>query len=913
MTIQASASSGRSLLAKLRHPFEHEDGQDTEQERIGSGDGDLGQEHQQRRSQRFSLPRIPLPSLFGGSGNASGSSASSSRRNSQTEGGDGSARVDDEGDVDGGTEGAILAALAPSVSIRSPEGEHGQEDDFSTQGLQRQRSRSMPSSSSASTIRAPIDQLNTSQPDRLALQRAYLNKTISQLSINTLDESLTGPQELPDVPLSYRVPSPKQAFYDTHMGSSSGWYSIKGRAAGLLRVPLGSGSSNSKAVDASAEDSSGEEQSAVSATSNGPARPSISNRFNFLQGLDAAAMSLLSAIGGLGGSASANPPSLAGPPPADLDLIPKIGPRHPLASTFFDHPDVKGRNVVILGGYRGSILRSAQPPHQMLWIPLKVGATLRRPSLELGLTPEDELNAREKVLPGVTLSKLGRLVDMSHRLKQKYQRKGAKVHMWGYDWRLSLGTSSRELQNFLMKLYQESDQEDSEDGGSEPQEPNTAETTGTSKRPRKRRRKGAIVIAHSMGGMVALHALSQIADPKAFHTLSFASTPFLGTPNILGPLAWGDTTILNDSICSPESSFSFRSSFYLLPRDGRCFEVATASASPSSSAAQGDKGGKSAEEAQQSAVPSKHATVENLDFLDDKTWEWAAFSPVVKATQRWQRGQRAKQGAKPADAGKTNDVVESKWAPDASGSGSGQGASEVNAASKPDANETSDSTRKPPVSDAQMDPSEPEHDAVIWQYLRRTLAEVRQFDEEIKSGFSKEKMERGEYPPLTMLSSGKTPTTRGVTFIQEAADAAGDTGGVDARTSGLEGGKSKVDASGRVSGDSLDPSYWWKQSVSSLDYSKMLFAAGDGVVLLRSAVAVPGGWNQLLVKDDPDEGKDAWITQTAHRHVAIMSDVDGIGRAMWVALRARERKAKKLARGLETKGEVDRRTKDTAH
>ncbi len=29
-------------------------------------------------------------------------------------------------------------------------------------------------------------------------------------------------------------------------------------------------------------------------------------------------------------------------------------------------------DVVVLGGYRGSILRSAKPPHKQLWVPVKV-------------------------------------------------------------------------------------------------------------------------------------------------------------------------------------------------------------------------------------------------------------------------------------------------------------------------------------------------------------------------------------------------------------------------------------------------------------------------------------------------------------------------------------------------------------
>lgn len=44
-------------------------------------------------------------------------------------------------------------------------------------------------------------------------------------------------------------------------------------------------------------------------------------------------------------------------------------------------------NVVVMGGYRGSILRDAKTGKR-LWIPLRVGFGLRKPQLALGLTDE---------------------------------------------------------------------------------------------------------------------------------------------------------------------------------------------------------------------------------------------------------------------------------------------------------------------------------------------------------------------------------------------------------------------------------------------------------------------------------------------------------------------------------------------
>lgn len=140
----------------------------------------------------------------------------------------------------------------------------------------------------------------------------------------------------------------------------------------------------------------------------------------------------------------------------------------------------------------------------------------------------------------------------------------------------------------------------------------------------------------------------------------------------------------------------------------------------------------------------------------------------------------------------------------------------------------------------------------------QTLAEVRQFDSEITSGFSQDRFDAGEYPPITMVTSGRTPTTRGA-------------------------------LAGFATSTEPEPS-GWQSTVSASDYSKMVFGRGDGVVTLRSATSVPGSWTKCLVKDDPDEGSQAWITETSHRHVAILSDVDSIGRALWIAERAVERR-----------------------
>lgn len=67
--------------------------------------------------------------------------------------------------------------------------------------------------------------------------------------------------------------------------------------------------------------------------------------------------------------------------------------------------------------------------------------------------------------------------------------------------------------------------------------------------------QSTLVIAHSMGGLVALHALARAADPRIFKGIIFGSTPFNGTPNILQPFKHGDSILMNKDICSPSTVF----------------------------------------------------------------------------------------------------------------------------------------------------------------------------------------------------------------------------------------------------------------------------------------------------------------------------------------------------------------------
>lgn len=202
-------------------------------------------------------------------------------------------------------------------------------------------------------------------------------------------------------------------------------------------------------------------------------------------------------------------------------------------------------DLVILGGYRGSILRSTEPPHRQLWVPMKVGLNVRKVNLEVGLDPEDDERMEETIIPSGMLKNIGP-VDISRRLFKRARecenaRNGKlRVHDYGYDWRLNPHLLSRRLVEFLKSLPANQ--------GDKP--------------------SGALVIAHSLGGMITRHAVNQA--PEVFSGVIYAGSP-QRCINILGPLRNGDAVLLNEKVLTAHVNFSLRTTFVFLPEDGFCF------------------------------------------------------------------------------------------------------------------------------------------------------------------------------------------------------------------------------------------------------------------------------------------------------------------------------------------------------
>jgi len=205
-------------------------------------------------------------------------------------------------------------------------------------------------------------------------------------------------------------------------------------------------------------------------------------------------------------------------------------------------------DVVILGGYRGSILRSANAPNRRVWLPLQAGLNLRKVDLEVGLEDEDEEQMPQNIVPDGMIAHIGP-VDVSRRLFKKLRASenaaigNLRVHDYGYDWRLSPHRLSQQLIEFLEQLP-----------SNQPGVPKSE--------------SGAVIIAHSLGGLITRHAVNQRPD-------LFAGVIYAGVPqhsvNILGPLRNGDEVLFSSRILTAQVNFTVRTSFALLPSDGECF------------------------------------------------------------------------------------------------------------------------------------------------------------------------------------------------------------------------------------------------------------------------------------------------------------------------------------------------------
>jgi Lecithin:cholesterol acyltransferase len=350
---------------------------------------------------------------------------------------------------------------------------------------------------------------------------------------------------------------------------------------------------------------------------------------------------------------------------------------------------LNGQDVVILGGYRGSILRDVKA-RKRVWVPLvKAGLNIRKADLSIPLEDGAEECTEETIIPDGILSKIGPIDFCSHlidKLKTLQRHGKCRLHIFGYDWRVSLHIASRKLQEFLERL------------------PSNIHS-----------KQGALVIAHSMGGLVAHHAMQM--RPELFQGTVYAGTPFEHCVGILGPLKRGDSLLANREILSAEVNFSMRSSFVFLPFSGQCFY---------------DR-----------RTREKYL----MDFFNYNTWlEWG-LSPCVSDV-----GEKPKTASFSAEPySETSSTLSKDIEPINSRSRSFETRSFNADAAK--FLETHLFSVFENVPKAATKPKFDRADAIT--YLQRTLAGAKQFKNELEFDPSK------EYPPLAVVYSNTTATVRG--------------------------------------------------------------------------------------------------------------------------------------------------------
>ena len=430
---------------------------------------------------------------------------------------------------------------------------------------------------------------------------------------------------------------------------------------------------------------------------------------------------------------------------------------------------------------------------------------LRRVDLAVGLHPEDEEKMTDTIVPSGVLSHFGP-VDICRRLlknlekSSRARRDQLRVHNYGYDWRLSPHLLSRRLISFLESLE-------------------------CNKRDRGDPARGAVVIAHSLGGMITRHAVNQRPD-------LFAGVVYAGVPqhcvNILGPFRHGDDVLLSSRVLTAQVNFTLRTSYALLPESGRCFINKTT----------GER--------------------YDVDFFDVKSWEQYRLSPCVSTAPIARFDSRKSIIGSLSETlptfpltskSKRIATVQNDVQPAKEAQSSVQDGKDVMNGGTKNLVQTVEETRSAPRAQG-LEPSMrsqamtaqresvatactiPRAEALA--YLERTLTEVRRFKEEL--AFNPSHQVADAYPPIAVLYSNNVPTV----------------------------------FAARV--DNREP-------INRSDaFDHLAFAAGDGVVLAKSA-RPPEGYK--VVKGG--------LVRSERGHIGLLGDLEAVGQCLHAIIDARRK------------------------
>jgi pimeloyl-ACP methyl ester carboxylesterase len=344
---------------------------------------------------------------------------------------------------------------------------------------------------------------------------------------------------------------------------------------------------------------------------------------------------------------------------------------------------------------------------------------------------------------------------------------------------------------------------------------NSADLTG--------RHRGATVIAHSLGGVITRHAVNR--RPDLFSRIIYAGVP-QHCINILGPLRNGDEVLLSSRVLTAQVNFTLRTSYVLLPESGRCFINKTT----------GER--------------------YDFDFFDVKTWEDHYLSPCVSSAPSSTRPDQRKSlldtlsdtlpslplTDKRTSMGRRADSPAAE--PQSSLNDAGDAIKDAAKQSAHDAKETlSPPNARPLEPSMTSSPADPRDSigtactiprAEALAYLERTLQSVRQFKQEL--AFNSSHQAADLYPPIAVLYGDSVPTVFAA----------------------------RVDS---------------REAIKRADaYEDLAFAAGDGVVLSKSA-RPPEGYR--VVKGG--------LVRTERGHIGLLGDLEAVGRCLQAVNEARRR------------------------
>jgi pimeloyl-ACP methyl ester carboxylesterase len=209
-----------------------------------------------------------------------------------------------------------------------------------------------------------------------------------------------------------------------------------------------------------------------------------------------------------------------------------------------DLTQIKGKEVVVMvHGYYGSALRDPGGKRRFLSLPPIVWG-----NFEIAFSPENlglmapplEVEGMISHFPIVPFYS----IDVYGEGLRALEKENRIIIPFSYDWRQDLVQSAHELVDFLQKIENE-----------EPAEIH--------------------VLAHSMGGLVALYALGygkqEPFSPtpnwnwKKVKTLSTLGSPFQGAMSILRNMQVGTGYPWNPALLEPDTVASFPASYYILP------------------------------------------------------------------------------------------------------------------------------------------------------------------------------------------------------------------------------------------------------------------------------------------------------------------------------------------------------------